>query len=89
MFVAGFLFLLYWIFFALLDHRYRNDSETEAPVRSRKGGAIWPKYKAKNVSFRETPIYVGFALFGFPMYVLSVVLLDAVVVLAQVGPLAA
>ena len=87
MFVAGFLFLVYWIFFALVDHRYRKDGELKTPTQPHQRRKSWPEYKAKNAPVRETPIYLGFALFGLPMCVLSIALLDAVVALANVQSL--
>ena len=82
MFLAGFLFLVYWLFFALIDHRYESNDESGEPHRRRRR---WPVYHSRNAPLSERPIYLGFGLFGFPMYVVTVVLLDAALVLAQLS----
>lgn len=79
MLVSGALFLIYWLWFSFFDQRYKEVPEAEEAGKKTKKKV---KYRPRNAPLEERPVYIGFALFGVSLYLLSVALLDVVVIFA-------
>ena len=89
-FLAGGVFLVYLVLFALFDHRYRaEDARSEERTRPGIVGTdgrplrVWPVYRSRNAPTDEKPVYIGFLLMGIGMSLTSFVIIDASLALAH------